>query len=73
MDTAMQGVIDFINKDIEMGMTKVKSGERIIWYIKTYFIDKEKQQIIDAYDCGKDQPLNSQVSPINYYNETFKP
>jgi hypothetical protein len=33
--------------------------------------EMEKQQITDAYDCGKEQPLSSQLSPIEYYNKTF--
>jgi hypothetical protein len=35
------------------------------------FKEMEKQQIIDAYDCGKEQASSSQLSPIEYYKETF--
>jgi hypothetical protein len=33
--------------------------------------EMEKQQIIEAYDCGKEQPSSSQLCPIDYYNENF--
>jgi hypothetical protein len=33
--------------------------------------EMHKQEIIDAYDCGKEQPSSSQLSPIEYYNKTF--
>lgn len=36
-------------------------------------LKKEKQQILAAYDGGKEQPAKSQLCPIDYYNETFKP
>ena len=33
--------------------------------------EMEKERIINAYDCGKEQASSSQLSPIEYYNETF--
>jgi len=30
-----------------------------------------KEEIIAAYDCGKEQPTTSQLCPIDYYEQTF--
>lgn len=35
-------------------------------------LEIEKQQILSAYDLGKEQPSNSQLNPITYYNSTYK-
>jgi hypothetical protein len=33
---------------------------------------EEKFQITAAYDAGKEQPSNSQLCPIDYYNRTYQ-
>lgn len=40
--------------------------------IAMFLLEKEKQAILNAYDCGKEQPSNSQQCPIDYYDSTFK-
>ena len=42
------------------------------------FIEKEKQQIIDAFCVGRDnsvdyfEPYTKNLEEVNYYNQTFK-
>jgi len=34
-------------------------------------LPKEKAQTVGAYDAGKEQPSNSQLCPIDYYNNKY--
>ena len=38
----------------------------------SYFIEKEKQMIIDAYDMGFNSYYTTERTAEQYYNETFK-
>jgi len=39
--------------------------------LKSECLELEKQQIIDAYDNGKEQASCSQLCPIDFYNKTY--
>lgn len=39
--------------------------------IESEFLQKEKDQICQAYDMGKEQPSNSQLCPIDYFTQTY--
>lgn len=46
--------------------------------LKNQMIEKEKQQIIDAFCVGRDnsvdyfEPYTKNLEEVNYYNQTFK-
>ena len=62
MNTAIQELIHFIENDrMQSSYTK----EQVIELL-TFKLEKEKEQIIDAYNNGEDR------SAELYYNETFK-
>jgi hypothetical protein len=61
-----QTAVEWIEDKIQSDMTFIE----ILGLIRQAK-EMEKQQIMDAYDCGKEQPSSSQLSPIEYYNETF--
>jgi hypothetical protein len=61
-----QTAVEWLEDKIQSDMTFIE----ILGLIRQVK-EMEKQQIINAYDCGKEQPLSSQLSPIEYYNETF--
>jgi hypothetical protein len=76
MKTAMQELINELKKtknDLEKGgatNTAYLQGE-IIQYIET-FIEKEKEQIMQAYNNGsQDMVLMDKYEPLEYYNETY--
>ncbi len=74
--TAMQMLKAHINDDTRLGMIDKKHSDRINWYIDTYFIYREKEQIGDAYCKGvNDFDEFEEGDKINwekYYSETFK-
>lgn len=68
-----QTAVDWL-EDKVYNIMNYYGGQALSFYIQEAFEqakEMEKQEIIDAYDCGKEQPLSSQLSPIEYYNETF--
>ena len=75
--TAMQELIDHIKTDVQLNMTTQKAGDRIIWYIETYFLGKEKQQIISGFDKGfkegweYDTIGNEHENGLDYFTQTF--
>lgn len=75
MKTAITELIDYVKMDVEIKLTTPKAGERFIWYIETYFIEKEKQQIKDAFKAGDTSfamEADIELAAEYYYNETFK-
>lgn len=66
MDTAIQDIIDHFT----FNTGNYSSREEILAKCKS-LLKKEKQQIIDAYTAGCDQPM-FYIVPEEYYNETFK-
>ncbi len=78
--TVMQGFIEYLDRDCELGMISKKEAARITWYIKTYFLEEERNQIeksvndtIDAYHLYVENPHNPPpMNGIDYYNSTYK-
>ena len=67
MKTAMQELVDIMNKD-QISFTE--------WFLDNYkmFIEKEKEQIIKSFIRG-DQNRNKHYTTLNseeYYNQTYK-
>jgi hypothetical protein len=71
MKTAMQSLYDEIKTLGDIGLTL--STKDLLMAIGNHYIEVEKQQILSAYDIGKEQPSNSQQSPIEYFNQTYQP
>ena len=66
--TALQELIAFIENDY--GEFELSSNA-ILEKAKS-LLPKERQDIINAYDAGKEQPSNSQLCPADYFIQTFK-
>lgn len=74
MKTAMQELIEIVNKRKEekgslYGFTFTKKLQKEL-------LEKEKQQIIDAFDSGRENGADAvndypNISSYEYYNETF--
>jgi len=71
--TAMQELIKYLD---ERACNESSNGiQATLMYIRkeaVELLEKEKQQILFAYDAGKEQPSKSQLCPIDYYNQTYK-
>lgn len=76
MKTAMQ---ELINEFENIKQTKCKTLQEVIFFdgvlsiIESKYLEKEKQQIMDAFIAGdergtKDNPFNCE----QYYSQTFK-
>ena len=63
MKTIIKELVDIMNKD-QVSFTE--------WFIDNYqnYIEKEKEQIIDAYREGYTN-WDSEMTSIEYYNETY--
>lgn len=69
--TVLNDLKDFLQRDAELSFLKPKDVERIKWYIDTYFIKKEKDQIELAHMAGQ---RNAGIDPsahsaLSYYTE----
>ncbi len=70
MKTAMQELID------DMTYMLTEGGERNICALREKarkLLEKEKEQIIDAYECGFESEHDARVPQTSgkYYNETY--
>jgi hypothetical protein len=77
MKTAMQELKIWIDDQVNLGFLDKKYSERLKWYIGYYFLEKEKEQIIDAANqkifgditfTGSDKVI---TKGENYYNQTY--
>jgi nitrogenase subunit NifH len=84
MKTAMQELIDklkiesnFITKDDHIEDRMFKKGIDLAIYISNHLLEKEKEQIIDAYENKVKEHLFAPITSINkrtgkeYYNQTY--
>ena len=77
MQTAMQELIEDINIEKKLGYITENAANRIIDYIDNLYLEKEKEQIIDAHIEGQrvfdkyqhTQWTNDQAE--HYYNQTY--
>lgn len=82
MKTAMQELIDFMDKDVEMKMMQSKARDRLKWYIETYFLPKEREQMVMFYverekeydeDAWSEEMIKiNKEKAEQYFNQTFK-
>jgi len=73
MKTAIQELIHFIEND---RMQSIYTKEQILELLN-FKLEKEKEQIVNAFEIGYDngacvQEGNAIYHGSNYYNETFK-
>jgi hypothetical protein len=63
MKTAIQQLVDIMNED-QVSFTE--------WFQDNYqmYIEKEKEQVVDAFNEGIDE-MAFATSGINYYNQTY--
>ena len=74
MNTALIELKNYIDIDVTLKMCTKEYANRIKWYIDEFFIEKEKQQIIDAHSKGQQwnkSGYNPDVSE-QYYKETYE-
>lgn len=72
MLTAMQSLINHIETDVKLKLLKKDAGERITWYIKTYFVGAEKEQIMKAWVDGNRNSSSPTISdPYNVSDESY--
>ena len=72
--TALQKLKKHIDTDVTLGLMDKKTAGRINWYIDTYFMGIERQQLVDAWeDCntGEKFELNHVDSGEIYYNNHY--
>ena len=77
MKTAMQELIEDINIEKKLGYITENAANRIIDYIDNLYLEKEKEQIIDAHIEGQrvfdkyqhTQWTNDQAE--HYYSQTY--
>lgn len=50
--TAMQRYKNWLNDEVKLGFMTREVADRHQWYIDTYFLEFEKQQIIEAVKYG---------------------
>jgi len=69
----LQDLQNHLQRDVDLGFLKQKDVDRINYYIDTFFKDKEKTQIIDAHDTGRNDRHNDFARcGAEYYSEVSK-
>lgn len=73
MKTAIQELRDDILIEIKLGYISEHSALRIFNYIDALYLEKEKEQIINANRSGVDMVVNKEkfITGEDYYNQTF--
>jgi hypothetical protein len=66
MKTAMQELMDYLNEDEFTGICDIRDK------VEEY-LEKEKEQIIDAYYGNIDGVFGYREEGEQYYNQTYKP
>lgn len=67
MKTAVEEVMDIIEIEHNNG---VEISQKVLWKMLSEAKEKEKQQIIDAYQIAADNYGGNKAE--QYYNETYK-
>ena len=77
MKTAMTELIEDINIEKKLGYITENSANRILDYINNLYLEREKEQIINAhtnaYLIGEDDISveDANEASIKYYNQTY--
>jgi hypothetical protein len=79
MKTAMQELIEDINIEKKLGYITENAANRILDYINNLYLEKEKEQIITAFEVGYKSCDIDEAFEINrklasgelYYNQTY--
>lgn len=69
--TAMQELKDGLQTDVQLSFLKQKDVDRINWYIDTYYIPKEKQNIIEAWN-NSTAATSTDDTGEDYYNQKYQ-
>jgi len=68
MKTAMQELRNDILIEMQLGIIGEHSGNRVLHYIDSLYLEKEKEQICNAYTDGLEGPY---IGAEQYYNQTY--
>lgn len=68
--TALHQFKKHLDNDVALGLTNKEMADRHKWYIDTYFLSLEKEQIMGAFDKGYSYALFIGGGE-QYYNETY--
>ncbi len=72
MKTAMQELIEIINDNLKNEYTSQEFARLTIFKASAErLLEKEKEQIIDAYNQGALDGESSEINYPNYYNQTY--
>ena len=66
MKTAMQELIEYVDNPMK---SNAISKLELVFYLKNTLLEKEKKQIIDAYDTAIERPIDNYAE--EYYNQTY--
>ena len=66
MKTAMQELIEYVDNPMK---SNAISKLELVFYLKNTLLEKEKEQIIDAYDTAIERPIDNYAE--EYYNQTY--
>lgn len=69
--TAMYKLKTHLDNEVKLGFLDTKYNERIQWYIDTYFIEAEKEQIIDAAKSCNYIGGATNIEAEKYYNQKY--
>jgi hypothetical protein len=67
MKTAMQELID------ELKLIEAYPMSPLVLKMATELLEKEKEQILRAFELGMHECLAYDANSIKYYNQTYKP
>jgi len=79
MKTAMQELIEDIDIEKKLGYITENAANRILDYIDNLYLEKEKEQIVDAFEVGYKSCDIDEAFEINrklasgelHYNKTY--
>ena len=69
--TAMQELIDELRKTRDDGEHEYRTAYNLAIAIANEFLEKEKEQIIDATCLGKYNNIDDRQKGEEYYNQTY--
>jgi len=64
----MQELRNDILIEMQLGIIGEHSGNRVLHYIDSLYLEKEKEQICNAYTDGLEGPY---IGAEQYYNQTY--
>ena len=75
MKTAIQELIEYVDNPMK---SNAISKLELVFYLKNTLLEKEKEQIKDAWDAGMSEGIGTMMADldwdgefVNYYKETY--